>query len=253
MGFGLSGVFSNTTSCERNSLNVNKNASSGDFEFEALKRAVHYRRALHHRFRRHLRGKVLEVGSGTGQFSAELAGNSAITHLELLEPEPAFAESLRVLFPAHTIHTCIASELRAEGQYDAIVSVNVLEHIENDQGELRIYWNLLKPGGALCLFVPASPWLYSPIDANFGHFRRYTKAEIKNRVRMSGLRIEPLQYCNMVGFAAWWINFKLLKKTHFEPEKVALFDRWIFPVSHRVERWLPKFLGQSLFVIASKL
>ena len=68
--------------------------------------------------------------------------------------------------------------------WNAILSINVLEHIESDADELATYFRLLKPArGALCLFVPARPDIYAPIDKDFGHFRRYTRCRSAKEAR----------------------------------------------------------------------
>jgi len=130
--------------------------------------------------------------------------------------------------------------------------VNVLEHIGEHGAELKLYANLLrKRQGYLCLFVPARPEIYSPIDKDFGHFRRYRRTELRQLLQQAGFEISRLSYFNFVGYFAWWLNFCLLKKRHFEPAKVLFFDRAIFPLVHALERGIcrPPF-GQSLIAVA---
>ena len=136
--------------------------------------------------------------------------------------------------------------------WDGILSINVLEHIEEDEAELARYAKALAGRhGALCLFVPARPEIYAPIDKDFGHFRRYTRPELRRKLLGAGLEIERLTYFNWVGYFAWWVNFCLLKKRGFEVSKVRAFDRVIFPVVHAMETSVmrPPF-GQSLLAIA---
>ena len=72
-----------------------------DFEFAALSEAQNYRDALLREFSKHLRGHVLEVGSGIGQITGELLRNRAITKLVSIEPHPGFhSNNKRELFPA---------------------------------------------------------------------------------------------------------------------------------------------------------
>ena len=106
-------------------------------------------------------------------------------------------------------------------------------------------------GVLLCLFVPARPEIYAPIDKDFGHFRRYTRPELKGKLFRAGFQVERLWYFNFVGYFAWWFNFRLLKKREFEREKLRLHDRAIFPVVHWLESKVlrPPF-GQSLLAVA---
>jgi hypothetical protein len=132
------------------------------------------------------------------------------------------------------------------------VSVNVLEHIENDQHELQRYRELLgKAGGTLCLFVPARPELYSPLDRDFGHFRRYTRLELHRKLEAAGFQITELRYFNGLGYFAWWLSFCFLRRRSFNVFAVQFYDRVLFPAVFWLERHLaaPPF-GQSLMAIA---
>jgi len=234
------------------SLRPNAAATTGDFEFLALSEARNYQHALISEFRPALRGSVIEIGAGIGQMTALLRQVPQISRLLSIEPDPAFASRFRESCPgAELIEGTIAST-PAGTDWDCILSVNVLEHIHTDQAELAAYAKLLAPRrGSLCLFVPARPEIYAPIDKDFGHFRRYTRPELRQKLQAAGFTLDRLCYYNCVGYFAWWLNFRLLKKRNFEIAKVRAFDRLIFPIVHTIESSLlrPPF-GQSLLAIA---
>jgi SAM-dependent methyltransferase len=230
----------------------NAAATSDDFEFAALAEARNYRRALFAEFQEALRGEVIEVGAGIGQMTEELVQLPEVRRALAIEPDPGFCARHRARFPEHELLEGTAADLPPRSACDAVLSINVLEHIQEDKDDLARYAALLGPQhGALCLFVPARPEIYAPIDKDFGHFRRYTYLELKEKLSLAGFVIERLVYFNCVGYFAWWFNFCLLKKRAFEPQKVRLYDRWIFPVVHRFESSVlrPPF-GQSLLAIA---
>src|SRR5205809_802920 len=81
----------------------------------------------------------------------------------------------------------------------AIVCFNVLEHIDDDVSTLRRLRELLAPGGALLLLVPAHPTLFGPIDTAFGHYRRYGKQELRRKLRAAGFEPGVLRHVNPVG------------------------------------------------------
>jgi hypothetical protein len=100
------------------------------------------------------------------------------------------------------------------------------------------------------LFVPARPEIYAPIDKDFGHFRRYTRGELRKQMQQAGFELVRLEYFNAVGYLAWWLNFCVLRKRHFEVGKVMAYDRFIFPLVHWWEsRIMRPILGQSLLVV----
>jgi ubiquinone/menaquinone biosynthesis C-methylase UbiE len=229
----------------------NELATTVDFEFAALAEARNYRQALFAEFKPFLKGEVIEVGAGIGQMTEHLARLPGVTRALAVEPDHEFCARHRAQFPMHELLEGTAADLVAGSAFNAVLSINVLEHIEHDQAELTRYAALLKPrAGALCLFVPARPEIYSPIDKEFGHFRRYTRPELRRKLQEAGFSVVTLHYFNCVGYFAWWLNFCLLKKHSFERQKVRFYDRIIFPVVHTFESTLvrPPF-GQSLLAI----
>jgi SAM-dependent methyltransferase len=229
----------------------NAAATTADFEFAALDEARNYRDAIVGEFRAFLRGNVIEIGAGIGQITAQIAALPEVEKLVAVEPDERFSSRHRELYPAHNL---VEGTIEAvgPGDWNAIVSVNVLEHIEHDESELAKYAALLRPAaGRLCILVPARPEIYAPIDKDFGHFRRYTKPELRRKLTEAGFKITRLHYYNCAGYFAWWANFCLLKKRGFEPAKVRAYDRLVFPLVHAIESRVcrPAF-GQSLIAIA---
>lgn len=231
---------------------TNASAQTADFEFAALNQARNYRLALLRDFHLYLRGNVLEVGAGVGQITSHLMQTPEITNLFSIEPDPAFCTRLRAQFPNHNLLQGTVGDLKSDNEWNAILSINVLEHIEMDGEELSAYHHLLLPTqGALCLLVPARPEIYAQIDKDFGHFRRYTRPELRQKLEAAGFQLIKFRYYNFVGYLAWYLNFCLLKKRHFDVASVRLFDRAIFPMVHSIEsRICPPPIGQSLIAIA---
>lgn len=227
-------------------------AISEDFEFAALSVADNYRKALLCEFSEYLRGNVLEVGAGIGQITEALLANGNISRCVSIEPHSTFYAQLLEKFPGHDIVHGTIEDLRGDEGWNALVSINVLEHIQNDDIELKSYHNhLRKNSGVLCLFVPARKEIYAQIDQDFGHFRRYAKRELGSKLERAGFEVLRLRYYNLAGYFAWWLNFCVLRKRHFSAASVRFFDRFIFPVVHGFEsRICPPFVGQSLLAVA---
>jgi hypothetical protein len=230
----------------------NESAQTEDFEFAALNEAENYRRALLREFATHLRGHVLEVGAGIGQITGPLLKNPAITRLVSIEPDAHFCKAFRAAFPAHSILQGTIDDLINDDPWNAILSINVLEHISEDERELAIYRQKLgREKGVLCLFVPARMEIYAPIDRDFGHFRRYTRPELRQKLERAGFEILRLRYYNLIGYFAWWVNFCVLRRRGFSLQSVRFFDRVIFPPTHGIESKIcPPPFGQSLLVVA---
>lgn len=225
---------------------------SENFEFAALSEARNYRAAIAKLFSPYLNGDVLEIGAGIGQMLADVAAICKPRSISAVEPDPHFIEELHRNLPQAQVWHGLEEDLPLDKFFDAILAVNVLEHIEQDTVELTKWRKRLAPRqGHLCLLVPAGPEIYSLMDSDFGHFRRYTRSEITQKLSTAGFTEIKVNYFNMVGYFAWLLNFKILNSRYFNASAVRLFDRFIFPASQRIEnaiRWRP--FGQSLVAVA---
>lgn len=230
----------------------NAQASTEDFEFAALQEARNYRSALITSFGPYLRGDVVEIGAGVGQIASEIRKLPSVQHLLAVEPDSRFTTRLRETLSGASILAGTAHDIDPATNCDALVSVNVLEHIENDGDELKLYARLLRARmGHLCLFVPARPEIFAPLDAHFGHFRRYTKKALRSQLIAAGFDIVSIRYFNFVGYFAWWLSFCVLKNRGFSVRAVRFYDRAIFPIGFWLERNLSAPpIGQSLMVVA---
>jgi len=230
----------------------NESASTADFEFNALSEAENYRRAILKLFAPHLRGRVIEVGAGIGQFTALLRDLEQIQYLLSIEPDPGFCAAFRKALPRQPLLEGTVAALTDSGPWNAILSINVLEHIREDENELARYANLLQESrGKLCLFVPARQEIFAPIEQDFGHHRRYSRNGLRNKLERAGFQLVHLHYFNLIGYFAWWLNFQVSRRRKFSPAMVRLFDRAIFPVGFAFESrvcWPP--IGQSLVAVA---
>ena len=230
----------------------NESASTADFEFNALSEAENYRRAILKLFAPHLRGRVIEVGAGIGQFTTLLRELSQIQHLLSIEPDAGFCAAFRQSLPRQPLLEGTVAGLTDSGPWNAILSINVLEHIREDENELARYANLLQENrGKLCLFVPARQEIFAPIEHDFGHHRRYSRNDLRSKLERAGFQVVHLHYFNLIGYFAWWLNFQVSRRRTFSPAMVRLFDRAIFPVGFGFESrvcWPP--IGQSLVAVA---
>lgn len=223
-----------------------------NFEFAALNEARNYRAALMQEFSAFLRGRVMEVGAGIGQITKVINQQPGVTSMLAVEPDERFSADFRSALPAVPLVVGTVKDVDPASHWDAIVCVNVLEHIEADEAELRSYHQFLaRDRGHLCLFVPARPEIYAPIDKDFGHFRRYTRPELDHKLRKAGFQVVKLTYFNFVGYFAWWLTFCVLKKRVFDIHAVRFYDRVIFPAAFACEsRILRPPFGQSLLAVA---
>jgi SAM-dependent methyltransferase len=221
-------------------------------ELAVFSHARRWKRYLRKKILPHLKGNVLEVGAGNGINAAEFLPESAgITGWTSLEPDHNLAEEIRrrkLSLPAGNaleVKAGTSESLGAEERFDSILYVDVLEHIDDDRGELERAARHLKRNGRLVILSPAHQFLFSPLDASVGHFRRYDRGSLEKAVPASLRRVE-LSYLDSFGMLASLANRLLLKETIPSARQIWAWDRLFVPVSTVFDPVLGYRLGKSL-------
>ena len=127
----------------------------------------------------------------------------------------------------------------------------MLEHIEDDAAELVQAREALDPRGHLIVFVPALPWLYSELDRQVGHFRRYRRRALLELVRAAGFDIVTQRYFDVAGVLPWYVNFTLLGNS-IGGGSVSLYDRLVVPVMRAVEGVVSPPIGKNVLLVARR-
>ncbi len=191
-------------------------------------------------------GELLEFGPGLGDFLERFKQKGKL--IDCVENEPQFFDALKPLARR------VAARLDdLPGQYDGIVSVNVLEHIENDGETLRDLFGKLKHGGVLNLYLPASQILYGHLDALVHHFRRYDRADLVAKVRGAGFVVEEVFNVDALGFIAFGV-YKILKYGDgtITPGSMTFYDNVIFPFTYILDPLVGRSFGRSIYLRARK-
>ena len=225
---------------------------SGD-ELDALAGARNYYGWIADRFAPHLGSRIVEVGAGIGTFTDYLLARAPGASVTAIEPADNNFPHLARRFadqPRVTARHGYLDDTLEPGAADAVVAVNVMEHVPDDAAFLRAAARALAPGGHLLLFVPALPALFGSLDRAFEHYRRYTRPVLRTRIAEAGLRPLDVRYVNLPGVAAWWLAGKVLRRTTVSAADARLYDRWVVPVVRAVESRISPPLGQSLLAIA---
>jgi len=140
--------------------------------------------------------KILEIGVGPGHNLLEIYPSDA--RLEGVEPDPSLASLAAARCPMPIFNASIDQlppDIQQES-YDGVTMFDVLEHIPDDAGALQIVNRKLKPGGRIALSVPAYMWLWGQQDIVNQHCRRYTLAELRQKLEAAHFAIERITYFN---------------------------------------------------------
>ena len=186
--------------------------------------------------------RVLEIGSGTGNLTRQLVPRDRYVASDI---NPLYVSTLGALTadrPYLDVQLCDVTRREtfpeAGADFDTVICLNVLEHVEDDRAALENIRSVLRPGGHALVLVPRGPALLGTLDEVLGHRRRYTEETLRAVAAAAGFEVNELQTFNRIGTPAWWLNGKLLRRRSF-----GLFQIWMLnlltPIFRRVDRYLP--------------
>ncbi|MFN7733951.1 MAG: class I SAM-dependent methyltransferase [Pirellula sp.] len=226
----------------------------------------HYPAYLLQLVNEHLGPSVWEIGIGNGQTVRALIarGHRVVATDVALECLEALCLSLQ-----HSDQTggdrvrTLQIDLNApsslhplrDESVDSVISFNVLEHIENDAAALAAIRSVVPDHAVLGLIVPAHPSLYGKMDAQAGHYRRYTRATLRSVLEQSGWAVQHCRYVNALGAAGWWYHNRWRRDTALDDPSVnhqmRFADRWLPTIAKVTDFWLGSWFGLSVLAIAT--
>lgn len=225
-------------------------------ELQLFAKAANWKSYYGRSIKKYLTGEVLEVGSGIGATTQALCDGAARRWV-CLEPDPEMSAATAARIAAGSLPGCCEARsgtvrgLARGEQFDAIIYIDVLEHIEDDAGELLAAAEYLKASGHLIILSPAHQWLYTPFDKEIGHYRRYNRGSLLAAVPRHLRRVE-LRYLDSVGLLASLGNRLLLKSSMPTEKQIRLWDRLMIPVSRVIDPALNFRLGKSILGVWAK-
>jgi len=223
-------------------------------ELGLFKLAENWKRYVAARLQPYLSGELLEVGAGIGA-NTRYFDRPELTRYVALEPDGRLCEEFRREQAAGKVpERCelvqgTLETLSPNEQFDAIVYIDVLEHIEDDRAEFARAYDRLRPGGHLCILCPAHNYFYSPFDRAIGHFRRYDKRMFRTLSEQQPVKLE---YLDSVGMLASAANKLLLRQSYPNEQQVLLWDRLFVRTSRIADPLLLHMLGKSILGVWQK-
>jgi SAM-dependent methyltransferase len=134
----------------------------------------------------HLRHpRVLEIGCGTGYVLQGLAAQSAY-QLTGAEVHVAGLRHARRRVPSVEFVQADAGDLPYHAVFDAVGAFDVIEHINEDEQVLKSIHRALKPEGIVFVTVPQHEWLWSAVDEQARHKRRYERKPLIAKLAETG-------------------------------------------------------------------
>ena len=234
---------------------MNAHDDIGFQTLEVISRADKFNKWMYDTILPFCHGNILEIGSGIGNISRLFIENGY--SITLSDTDEFYFDQLKKKFKETKIASIDLVDENFTSKYnhlfqgfDTLIFLNVLEHINNDRLAIENCKQFLKPGGSLVILVPAYSFLYSQMDKELHHYRRYTAKKLSALVSEKKFIIKKVFYFNALGIFAW-IYGKVFKLNTIPLKNMKLFSELV-PIAKLVDKILFRKTGLSVILVAQK-
>jgi SAM-dependent methyltransferase len=189
--------------------------------------------------------QILDAGCGSGRNMIDLARYGSVTGIELSDTSVNLARERHV---GEVVAGSVLEMPFEDDRFDLAVSLDVIEHLDDDEAALRELRRVLAPGGTLLVTVPAYQWLWSAHDEINHHHRRYNQGSLVAVAERAGWnRVRTTHFNSLLLPAA--IALRALDRLHTKANATeSSLDLWVPPPP--VNRLLEQPLNLEAALIA---
>lgn len=176
------------------------------------------------------RPKILDLGCGTGAMAKDALSVGDYYGVDVSEKAVNFCKDrgIKNVKQGDALHIPYA-----DNEFDVVLVLDAIEHVEDDLGALAEIRRVLKAGGIAVITAPAFMFLWGPTDEYFHHFRRYRLSELKSKMIQKDFHIAKASYFNIFLFLPIVLVRMIIKFLHLptslenDVSRKAVNDIWI--------------------------
>lgn len=235
-------------------LNTDNSFKYTGNELEFFKDASNWKSYWSSRIAIYIYGNVLEVGCGLFQ-NIKYLNNKKVTQWVGLEPDSSLVNSIdaRTANKEFPNSKLVLGNINTVNQnnFNVILYIDVLEHIKDDKYELINAVSKLSINGNLVILAPAYPFLYSRLDEDVGHFRRYTASSLMSIVPENCV-VKKIFYLDSLGLILNLLNKYIIKKTMPTKRQIYFWDRVVIRISKIIDILVFYKFGRSVVLVITR-
>ena len=207
--------------------------------------------------------KLIDIGAGTGSYAEFFAKKGMM--VEAHDGSPLAMPYLRDVC-AHCVQKKFPDDYRqCNPEYDVVLLLDMIEHLQDDRSGIDAALRLLKPGGILLCTVPACKRMWGEYDVVAHHYRRYDLSEVRELVKDKRARIEKISYYSTLLFPFLFtvrffenMAFRISRRAPvYRPHFLPGFFNFFLKIIFSFEKYLIKFMdfpfGSSIVLVCRKL
>jgi 2-polyprenyl-3-methyl-5-hydroxy-6-metoxy-1,4-benzoquinol methylase len=232
----------------------------GHHTLSVLAKAQQFNHWMYTTIRPHLKGDILEIGSGIGNISRYVL--EADLSLTVSDYDTGYCKHLQNTFghfpnlkgvrSIDLQHPNFYDEYSMlKERFDTVYLLNVLEHLADADIAIANCTYLLKPHGNLIILVPAYPFLYCNLDVQLQHYKRYTMRDLKKLHHQQQLKLIHMQHFNALGIAGWMLYGKILNRKSLQESEVNTYNA-VIRIAKFMDRFFKNKVGLSIITVAQK-
>lgn len=200
---------------------------------------------------KYIGNKILEVGPGRGEIIDNFVKDKN-KKIYLADIDKDLCKILEGKFNGKNVKIINSDIKTIDEKFETILYMDVIEHIEKDEDEVKNAIKKLEQNGYLINIVPAFQFLYSSFDKDVGHYRRYNKESFIKLAEKNNVKIVELKYFDSIGFLILCLS-KFLKIRGNNKTKFGI-QLWNFlmPISRLLDLIFFYSFGKSIVCIYKK-
>ncbi len=187
-----------------------------------LLRAWHVRKEIR-RFRKNKAAEaaILDAGAGFGQYTYFLSNRSSAYHITAVDVKQEQIDDCNAFFSRRGLSGRVnfqyadLTTFSKTGSYDLVISIDVMEHIEDDRAVFRNFFQSLKPGGMLLISTPSDQGGSDVHDHSENSFIEehvrdgYSMDDIREKLTSAGFqKVETRYTYGTPGQISWALSMK---------------------------------------------
>jgi 2-polyprenyl-3-methyl-5-hydroxy-6-metoxy-1,4-benzoquinol methylase len=216
--------------------------------------------------------RMLDAGTGFGQFSYWVARRFPHISIDAVDIKEEYLSRARTLFSNTGLSDFATfliddlTRLKVQGPYDLILSVDVMEHIEDDEEVFRNFFRVLRPGGVVLINTPSDLGGSDVQEGNEGSFigehvrDGYNREELVDKLSRAGLKAKSSIYTyGFFGSLSWRLLVKwpmqILNFSWLLAPILPLYYLLVLPVGmclNALDMRRPNERGTGLLVVAER-